>query len=146
MIESGKIVKTSGKYATVRIDKKDECSKCGMCLFPKNANYLDIEAKNQVDAKEGDFVEVEREEGGKLISVLLVFLVPLILVITSVIVTYLFKIKEIWILILSAISVILWYTVLAFIDNKIKKKFSNYSNVVRVLKQEKITVNIQKEI
>ena len=62
MIESGKIVKTSGDRAVVRIDKKDECSKCGMCLFPKNANHLDIDAVNSIGAKEGDIVEQGNHE------------------------------------------------------------------------------------
>ena len=38
MRESALVIKTEGEYATVSIDKKDECSKCGMCAFPKGAD------------------------------------------------------------------------------------------------------------
>ena len=135
MIESGKIVKTNGDRAVVRIDKKDECSKCGMCLFPKNANHLDIDAVNSIGAKEGDIVEIDRKEGGKFISALLVFLVPLLLVIASVVVTYLCSLEELWILIFSIVTVVLWFIALAFIDKKIKKKFSNYSIITKVIEK-----------
>lgn len=134
MNEIGQITKTNGKTATVRIDKKDECSKCGMCLFPKNANHIDLEALNPIGAKEGDSVEVVRSEGGKLFSALLVFLVPLLLIIGSVIVTYLTKKDEIWILIISAISVVAWFIILSFIDKKIKSKFVNKTEIIKIIK------------
>lgn len=133
MIEVGKVIKTNGDTATVRIDKKDECSKCGMCLFPKNASHIDLDAKNLVGAKEGDNVELTRNEGGKLISALLTFLVPLLLIIASVVVTYLLYINEIWMLCFSAVSVVLWYISLAFIDKKIKAKFTNKTEITKII-------------
>ena len=135
MNEIGQITKTNGKTATVRIDKKDECSKCGMCLFPKNANHIDLEALNPIGAKEGDSVEVVRNEGGKLLSALLVFLIPLLLIIGSVIATYLTKKDEIWILILSAISVVAWFIILSFIDKKIKSKFVNKTEIIKIIEK-----------
>lgn len=135
MNEIGQIIKTDGKTATVRIDKKDECSKCGMCLFPKNANHIDLEALNPIGAKEGDSVEVVRNEGGKLLSALLVFLIPLLLIIGSVIATYLTKKDEIWILILSAISVVAWFIILSFIDKKIKSKFVNKTEIIKIIEK-----------
>lgn len=133
MIEVGKVIKTKGDTATVRIDKKDECSKCGMCLFPKNASHIDLDAKNLVGAKEGDNVELVRNEGGKLIGAVLTFLVPLILIIASVAITYLLDIKEIWMLCFSAVSVVLWYIILAFIDKKIKAKFTNKTEITKII-------------
>ena len=60
MQESAIVKKVAGQTATLVIDKKDECSKCGMCLFPKGANAIEFEAENSVNAKVGDTVLIER--------------------------------------------------------------------------------------
>ena len=74
MQEIGKVSKTEGKYAIVKVQKKDECSKCGMCLFPKNASEIEFRAKNTLLAKENDDVLINTyNERGKLVGMLLVF-------------------------------------------------------------------------
>ena len=140
MTELGKVTAVKGNTATVRIDKKDECSKCGMCLFSNNANYTEMPASNELGAKVGDTVEIRRTESLKLISILLVFLVPLVLIGLACGLTYLFMENELWMLGFSVIFILLWYTILAFIDRKIKK-LKGFSNVITqiVQKEENIT-------
>ena len=111
MTEQGVVVKTNKNIATVKIDKKDECSKCGMCLFPKNASSIEFTAQNDLDAKVGDTVIIESKKDYKLLGAILVFLIPLLLIGISALVTYLFIGNEIWMVILSVISIILWYTI-----------------------------------
>lgn len=119
MRERATVTSLDGNYAVVSIDKKDECSKCGMCAFPKGADKIEIRAKNGLNAKEGDGVIIERTEGGKLTGAILVFLVPLILIGLSVLINYLFINKEIWTLILSVIFIVLWFLFLGLIDKKL---------------------------
>ena len=116
MREIGTVTEIKGRTATVKVDKKDECSKCGMCLFPKGANSITFNAKNALGAKEGDSVIIESVSDGQLVGALLVFLVPLILIGLSAIINHFFIHNEIWILILSVIFIVLWYTILAVID------------------------------
>ena len=80
MKEKGVVTALNGKFAVVKVDKRDECSKCGMCLFPKNASSVDFNAKNGVFAKVGDEVIIETQKDGKLAGALLAFLVPLLLI------------------------------------------------------------------
>ena len=40
MQEIAKVESTKNQTATLILDKKDECSKCGMCLFPKGAQVF----------------------------------------------------------------------------------------------------------
>ncbi len=119
MREQGEVIGTERGYATVSVDKKEECSKCGMCAFPKNAKTVEFRAKNELDAKVGDTVVIERKADGRLSGVILAFLVPLVLIGVAILINCLFINKEIWILILSAIFIALWYTVLAVIDKKL---------------------------
>ena len=124
MKEFGIVTAVDKNRATVKVDKKDECSKCGMCLFPKGANAVEFNAKNDLDAKVGDKVLIETEKDGKLIGAILAFLVPLILIGVSALIGYLVIKSEIWILILSLVLIIAWYVVLSLIDKKIGKTVS----------------------
>lgn len=136
MTEQGLVTAVSEKHATVKVDKKDECSKCGMCLFPKNANSVDFYAENTVGAKEGDSVIIDVSGGGKLLGAILVFLIPLILIGVSALINYFFINVEIWILILSVIFIVLWYTILAVIDKKLKKTKVFCSKIVQIVKEK----------
>lgn len=132
MTESGKVVKTEGKYATVRIDKKDECGKCGMCLFAANASYTEMRARNDAGAAVGDEVVVETAESGKTLSAVLVFLVPLLLIVLAAAIGLFIIGKEIWILLLSLIFILSWYTILGLFDKKLRKSDKFCARIVRI--------------
>ena len=63
----------------------------------------------------------EREKDGRLLAALLVFGVPLTLIGLSAAIGYLWIKKEIFVLVLSLIFLLLWYTILAVIDKKLQK-------------------------
>ena len=132
MREAGKVVKTEGKYATVRIDKKEECAKCGLCLFSGNAQFTTLRAHNAVGAKSGDDVIVENSGGGKLLGALLVFLVPLLLIGAATLLGLFVIKKEIWILLLSLIFILSWYTILGLFDKKLRKSDKFCARIVRI--------------
>lgn len=140
MIETGSVIKLKDKIATVKVDKKDECSKCGMCLFPKNASHVEFETLNQVGAKEGDTVMIESKKDFKLLGAVLTFLIPLLLIGVSALITYFFIGIEIWLLILSVILIILWYTVLVVIDKKLKNKIG-YTHIITKIIDEGDKIN-----
>ena len=133
MKEFGIVTAVDKNRATVKVDKKDECSKCGMCLFPKGANAVEFNAKNDLDAKVGDKVLIETEKDGKLIGAILAFLVPLILIGVSALIGYLVIKSEIWILILSLVLIIAWYVVLSLIDKKIGKTVSFSPKIIKII-------------
>lgn len=132
MTESGKVVKTEGRYATVRIDKKDECGKCGMCLFAANASYTEMRARNDAGAALGDEVTIATAESGKTLSAVLVFLVPLLLIVLAAAIGLFVIGKEIWILLLSLIFILSWYTILGLFDKKLRKSDKFCARIVRI--------------
>ena len=134
MQEIGKVSKTEGKYAIVKVQKKDECSKCGMCLFPKNASEIEFRAKNTVLAKEGDDVLINTSnERGKLDGILLVFFVPLLLIGLAVLIEKLFIKNEIFILPISIGLIVIWFFMLSFIDKKIAKNDKYVCEIIEIL-------------
>ncbi len=136
MKEKGKVVRTDGAYAVVRIDKKSECDKCGLCLFPKGASCTEISAENPLNAAEGDDVIIETSKNAPLIGVALAFLVPLMLIGIAVGVGLFLKNSEIWIPVIGVILVVLWYTILAAIDKKLRKKRGFCPVVAEIIKEE----------
>ena len=136
MREIGTVERLENNFAVVKVDKKDECSKCGMCLFPQGANSVEFVAENKIGADVGDRVIIEKGENGKLQGALLVFLVPLLLIGLSVILG-LYVIKwELSVLILSGSLIILWYIILSIIDKKLKYLNSFKSVIVEIVKEQ----------
>lgn len=135
MREVGIVVNADGKDATVKVDKKDECSKCGMCLFPKNASSIEFLSDNDIGASVGDQVIIERKKEAKLTAAILVFLVPLLLIGLSALLTYLFIGIDIWVLILSVIFIIVWYNILSVIDKKLKNRQDYKHIIVEILEK-----------
>ena len=133
MREVGVVTKTDKDRAVVKVDKKDECSKCGMCVFPKNATSIEFNAVNTVGAKTGDTVLMEKGKDTKLFGAILVFLVPLLLIGLACGITYLFLQNEIWVLIFSVIFLILWYTILAVIDKYLKSRADFCPKIVEII-------------
>ena len=137
MIEKGIVVK-GGLTAKVRVDKKDECAKCGACLFSENAKYVEFNAKNQAGAKEGDEVVISTFEGGKLLGALLVFGVPLVIICAAAFFALAVFKNEILLPIIAVIGVVLWFFVLALLDKKIKK-FKRFSTeIVEIVDKKEI--------
>lgn len=137
MKEVAKVIKTDKDLAVVYVEKKDECSKCGMCLFPANAKGLEINAKNPINAKTDDTVLIEMGEKGKLLGVFLAFIVPLLLIGLSFVINAFTLKNEIFTLILAVGLVIVWYFILPFFDRKIKNKDNYCAEIISVINNNK---------
>ena len=137
MREVGKVIAVKGNFATVSVQKRDECSKCGLCLFPKNASTVEFNAQNSLNAKVEDVVVIETVERTKFLGIVLAFLVPLVLIGAMVLVSFAFPNAEIWIVIASVILITLWYTILVFIDKVLAKNKKFATTIVEIIKEKK---------
>lgn len=133
MKEIAIVKETKGKEATVYLEKKDECSKCGMCIFPKNAKGVEITARNEVGAIKGDSVLIDVKDEGKLLGIFLVFIIPLLLIGVSFLLNALFIKNELWTLAIAVGLIVVWYVILSFIDKKLKRSKSYGTEIVSVL-------------
>ncbi len=139
MREIGVVTKIKNDKATVKVDKKDECSKCGMCLFPKGASSVEFEAINNVSAKQGDTVIIETKKEGKLLGAALAFLVPLLLIGVALLLNYLVIHNELITLGIAVGLVAVWYVILTFIDKKIKNTVGFSAVVTQIIPLSKGT-------
>ena len=133
--EIGVVEKVIEDTAFVKVNKKDECSKCGMCLFPQGAQSVTFKAINTVNASVDDTVRLIQTKDNSLISVLLVFLVPLIFIGLAFLVVNLARINELYILLISAVLIIGWFLILPKIDKKIASTKERIYKVVEIIKK-----------
>ncbi len=136
MKEIGKVTEVKNNIAKVAIDKKSECDKCGMCLFPKGASSVEFDCKNPLGATLGDTVEIETERDGKLLGAILVFLVPLLLIGASALIGFLVLENELTVLLISVGLIIAWFAILSVIDKKIKKSVNFSPTIIKVITAE----------
>ena len=133
--EIGKVESVDGEEIIVIVDKKKECDKCGMCVFPKGASKVQIRAQNHIGACVGDVVEIRQENDQRLLSAILVFLVPLLLIGLSTAITYLLKLNELFILIFVIGLLVIWFAILSFIDKKRTKNNKYLFITTKILKK-----------
>ena len=146
MVETGLVISTCGDRAQVSIKRKAQCDKCGMCIFPKGADSVTFDCINKVGAVAGDRVKLEKEGQNKMLSYLLIFFVPLLLIGASVAIG-LFVIKiDYWVLILSGILLVAWFSVLALIDKVIKKSGKLSPVIIEVVNgQDLVNENLDED-
>ena len=135
MKDVGKVIKTENGIV-VRIDKKTECGRCGMCAFPKNASHVDLNATADVEVNVGDEVTVETSENLKFLSALLIFGVPLLLIGACVLIGLLVFKSDLITLASAVVVTVLYFIVLHFIDKKIFKDKKYTTKIIDVLKKE----------
>lgn len=134
MTESGIVVKNENGIV-VKVDKKTECSKCGMCAFPKNASHIDLKATSEIAVNVGDEVTVETSEGLRFLSALLVFGAPLVLIGACALIGLLVFKSDIITLISAVVITALYFVVLHFIDKKILKNKKFTTKIIAVTKK-----------
>ncbi len=134
MREIGVVTRLDNGKATVKVDKKDECSKCGMCLFPKGASSVEFQAENSLGANINDLVLIESQKEGKLLGATLAFLVPLLLIGLALLLNYLVIFNELITLGIAVGAIAVWYVALAFIDKRLKKSIGFSAKVVQIVR------------
>jgi sigma-E factor negative regulatory protein RseC len=134
--ERAEVIKADKNVATLKIERKNECSGCKVCTFKNNANFVKVRAKNVVGAKKGDSVIVEMETDNRLTASFLVYIVPLIFAAIGLFIGY-FLNSEIWMFALCVIMLIIGYIIIALIDKKLfyKKGFS--PEIIKIILKEK---------
>jgi positive regulator of sigma E activity len=119
MKETGTVIKLNGNRAFVKVNCTSDCSKCGMCGTKNKGTSKEFVAqKGDFDVKVGDIVSIENNKDLRLLSYLLIFGVPLLLVILSIVLGTIY-LDELYTVFIAVVSVAVWYGILSFIDKRI---------------------------
>jgi positive regulator of sigma E activity len=136
MEEIGIVTQVESDKATVKVSKKPECSKCGLCGMKKNATSIEFVAKtNEFEVNLGDSVLINIEKDFKGTGYILAFLVPLILIGVGLFIGYLLK-SELYSLLIAVGLVLIWVPILAVIDKKLSLISGSTCVIKKVLKED----------
>lgn len=136
MKETGIVTKLNKNTVSVKVNCTSDCSKCGMCSSKNRDTSKDFVAKiDGFDVKVGDNVTIETQKDLRLISYLLIFGVPLILVVLSIVIGTIY-LNELWTVFIAVVSVALWYALLSLIDKRISVLKGYSYKVTHVYKKE----------
>jgi sigma-E factor negative regulatory protein RseC len=136
MKERAEVVKTYKNTATVKIDRKSECSSCKMCAFKSGTNFVKVRAKNDINAKVGDAVIIDLEKDNRLTASFLIYIVPLIFAAAGLLIGN-FLGNEILMFGLCLFMLVLGYIIIALIDKKLSDKKGFSPEIVQILSKEK---------
>lgn len=122
----GVVVAVDGNKIKVQIESVSACAAChakGMCtLSDKEDKLIDIESPKAADKKVGDVVTVVVTQQRGMQAVVLAYILPAIVVILSL-VGLLNIVSEPVAIILSLLSLAVYYLILYLLRNKISSKF-----------------------
>lgn len=84
-MEEGRVIGLEGHEAILEVNKTANCNGCKACcsLSRENDNIMIARVPNSLDAKEGDMVRFEVSETQQVIATAIVFLLPVLFLITG---------------------------------------------------------------
>ncbi len=78
MAEVGQVIKVNEEIVKVRLNRQEACAKCGACSAGLESKDMFIEASNEANAIEGDWVEIQLKEENFIKAVAIMYGIPLI--------------------------------------------------------------------
>lgn len=86
MKQCGVIISTQGDRARVMLQRQSSCGDCQGCKLGNENTKMEIEAINQVNAKTGDWVEIDMEHQNVLAAAFIAYALPLLALIAGIVV------------------------------------------------------------
>lgn len=85
MKEVGQVTQIQDTIATVRTQRNSSCGSCNACSMGQNQDEMFIKVLNELDAKPGDWVELDLESISILKISSIVYMIPLVALILGLI-------------------------------------------------------------
>ncbi len=137
MKETGKVVEIEQETAYVFFNRTSMCAKCGACGMTAGQNSVTVPAKNTLNAKIGDHVELEFTSKNALTSSLIGYIFPLIMLFFGMWIGYsvpqtIFPINDVFAALLGVIFAFGAFFILKLLNPVLQKKFANVYTMVKI--------------
>ena len=116
MREQAIVVKTTGKIAVLRIQKRPECEGCKICAFKEGQSVVKVKAKNTVGAKAGDTVIVQAEKDNRLLASFIVYILPILFAAAGAAVGFLALGDQLWAALCCVAGLVLGFAAVFLLD------------------------------
>lgn len=133
--ETGKVDKIKGSLYFVKLTKSKKCEGCKVCDFGKN-NYITVPSLSEVECNEGDEVVLRSPINKKYLSSIIMYLLPILIMLASAIITYSISMNDLYVLIACGISLLFSFVLVFFLDKLVRNK-KNMPLIVKNLSNDK---------
>lgn len=120
MSEIGTVIGIQGRMVQLEIPRSSRCRGCHACQPLSGKNSMTLFALNDCHAEPGQQVEVIIQESGELSASLLLYGLPLVVFLISILLFNLF-LSDLWTVLLSLLLVALAYGVLRFLSPRLNR-------------------------
>ena len=79
MIEQASVKSVNNNIAILSVKRKSACGNCNACGFTSGSNEANFEAENTVNARLGDTVEIEVKNKNLALSIIIIYVIPLLM-------------------------------------------------------------------
>ncbi len=141
MREKAVVVSNRGEKAKVSIMKTSACDHCRACSVSSGGRPIYIWAKNPLNAKCGEVVEVELENSAFLSATFIAYIVPLIALLLGILIGYKLALtlgigsNEIFALAIGLITMGIGFIGVRIINKRAEADDRYMSNIVSILHQ-----------
>lgn len=133
MEQIGVVNKTYDNMATVQIKRATACGgKCGECGGCEITSHK-VDALNTVGAKAGEIVKMEMKDTQILFAAFIVYIIPLIAFFIGYSVGYSIFASELTAGIAGGVLLVLTFTILRFMDKRIRRSNKYQSVITRII-------------
>lgn len=88
MAEKGQVINIKEDLVVIQMTRIEACAKCRACIAGMSTKEMMIEAKNECDAKVGDWVEMELRDNGFMRAVLIMYGIPMVGLVFGLLIGY----------------------------------------------------------
>lgn len=137
MKDVGVVVGTSGKYAKVKMERKQGCKNCNLCGFGQNDKTVVLNVINVFGAKVGDIAEVEFSQVEVAKAISMIYILPIILAGIGILITSLLDLSDM-IQLVVALAMLSLSVLFIYLFERSYKKRDSLPKIVNVVKENKV--------
>ncbi|HEY8443300.1 MAG TPA: SoxR reducing system RseC family protein [Clostridia bacterium] len=141
MLELGKVTAVMDDQVQVQFKRTSACDKCGLCSGA--GGNVTLTLKNDLNAKEGDIVEVEISHKAVTLSYLIVFGIPILTLLLGVIIASAASFSELYSIVTAAAALLVGFLIVFVLDKVFAQKDKFAPKIIRVHEQTSQTEETQ---
>ncbi len=147
MNRQGKVIALEGDLARVQLIRHEACDHCNACELgqEESTKVIEVEALNTLGAETGALVEIDMADQNVLMAAFIAYTIPLIVLITTLVVsTTLLKFTsfagqaEVISAILSIVTTAITYVVIKKNDHRFKKSGNYLASIVKIVARREL--------
>lgn len=137
MDRNGIVIEEMGSYLKLRLMRHTACGSCGACHLGDEQKDITLIAKNDANAHKGDLVEVEMATNGVLSAAFIMYVIPLVGLLTGLLAgNSLFGGNDLITAFSGLVVMSIAFLIIKLNDKKFLKNDKYIAHVIRIIQKD----------